>query len=58
MGPRAAWKRIAALGLGVRPGERFVYSDVGFLILGRLVEKVSGRPLDQFARERSSEPPG
>ena len=35
-----------------RPGERFVYSDVGFLILGKLVERISGQPLDQFARDR------
>ena len=34
------------------PGERFVYSDVGFLILGKLVERISGQPLDQFARDR------
>ena len=31
------------------PGERFRYSDVGFLILGRLVEQIGGQPLDRFA---------
>lgn len=55
-GPDEAWKRIAALELPGTPGERFRYSDVGFLILGRLVERVGGRPLDQFARERIFEP--
>jgi len=33
------------------PGERFVYSDINFLLLGEVVRRVSGRPLDQFARE-------
>ena len=33
------------------PGERFVYSDINFLLLGEIVRRVSGRPLDQFARE-------
>ena len=33
------------------PGARFVYSDVNFLILGRLVERVSGQTLDAFAAE-------
>lgn len=51
-GPDAAWKRVAELGLVDPPGERFVYSDVGFLILGKLVEKVSGEKLDEFARRR------
>jgi len=51
-GPEAAWKRISELELIARPGERFRYSDVGFLILGKLVERASGRRLDEFARER------
>ena len=33
------------------PGERFVYSDINFLLLGEIVHRVSERPLDQFARE-------
>jgi uncharacterized protein YbbC (DUF1343 family) len=33
------------------PGERFIYSDINFILLGEIVRRVSGRPLDQFARE-------
>jgi uncharacterized protein YbbC (DUF1343 family)/CubicO group peptidase (beta-lactamase class C family) len=51
-GPEAAWKKIAELGLVAPAGEQFVYSDVGFIILGKLVERVSGKSLDEFARER------
>ncbi len=51
-GPETAWKRLAELDLVGTPGERFRYSDVGFLILGRVVERISGRTLDEFARER------
>jgi uncharacterized protein YbbC (DUF1343 family)/CubicO group peptidase (beta-lactamase class C family) len=51
-GPETAWKRLAELDLVGPPGERFRYSDVGFLILGRVVERIGGRPLDEFARER------
>lgn len=57
-GPEQAWKRIAELDLAAPPGERFVYSDVGFLILGKLVERISGQPLDQFARARIFQPLG
>ncbi len=42
-GPAKAWERLAELGLESPPGERFRYSDVGFLVLGRLVERVSRR---------------
>jgi uncharacterized protein YbbC (DUF1343 family)/CubicO group peptidase (beta-lactamase class C family) len=32
------------------PGSRFLYSDVNFIVLGALVERVSGMPLDQYCR--------
>jgi uncharacterized protein YbbC (DUF1343 family)/CubicO group peptidase (beta-lactamase class C family) len=51
-GAEAAWKRITDIELTAPPGRRFVYSDVGFLILGKLVERVSGKRLDEFASER------
>lgn len=31
------------------PGSKFTYSDVNFIVLGALVEKVSGEPLEQYA---------
>ena len=40
------------------PGERFVYSDINFELLGEIVRRVSGKPLDQFAREQIFEPVG
>src|SRR4051794_37763547 len=50
--PETAWKRIAGLDLVARPGEQLRYSDVGFLILGKLVEREAGQGLDQFAKAR------
>ena len=41
-----------------RPGERFVYSDINFFLLGDIVQRVSKLPLDRFARERIFEPLG
>lgn len=40
------------------PGEAFVYSDVGFEVLGEIVRIVSGVELDEFARERIFKPLG
>ena len=34
------------------------YSCMGFILLGKLLEKVSGKPLDQLMREEVSEPLG
>lgn len=55
-GEQRAWERIAQLKLLDPPGERFRYSDVGYLVLGRLVELCSGRKLDIFCRERLWQP--
>jgi uncharacterized protein YbbC (DUF1343 family)/CubicO group peptidase (beta-lactamase class C family) len=41
-----------------RPGERFVYSDINFFLLGDIVRRVSGVSLDRFAREHVFEPLG
>ena len=57
-GRREAVRRIMQLPLLSPPGERFRYSDVGFIVLGLLVEKVSGQPLDRFARENIFRPLG
>ncbi|MCX6607567.1 MAG: DUF1343 domain-containing protein [Acidobacteria bacterium] len=40
------------------PGERFVYSDINFILLGEIVRRVSGRPLDQYAKEEIFTPLG
>jgi uncharacterized protein YbbC (DUF1343 family)/CubicO group peptidase (beta-lactamase class C family) len=41
-----------------RPGAIFRYSDVNFILLGEIVRRVSGKPLDVFARENVFEPLG
>lgn len=43
---------------GAPPGTRFVYSDINFFLLGDIVRRVSGEPLDRFTRERLFEPLG
>jgi CubicO group peptidase (beta-lactamase class C family) len=34
------------------PGTFFRYSDINYVLLGQLVQRVSGMPLDQFAQQR------
>jgi uncharacterized protein YbbC (DUF1343 family) len=57
-GPAKAWEHICELDLKSRPGEKFAYSDVGFITVGKLVEKISGKSLDQFAAEEIFKPLG
>jgi uncharacterized protein YbbC (DUF1343 family)/CubicO group peptidase (beta-lactamase class C family) len=33
------------------PGARFLYSDINFIVLGALVERVSGMPLEQYCQK-------
>ena len=49
-GPQEAWRRIHALGLRAAPGERFMYTDVGFLVLAELVRRVTGQDIHQYTR--------
>jgi uncharacterized protein YbbC (DUF1343 family) len=44
-----AWRRIFDAPARRGPGERLVYSDVGFMVLGELVRRVSGQDLAAFA---------
>ncbi|GBC82218.1 Esterase EstB [bacterium HR10] len=57
-GPEKAMERIYALGTVAEPGTRFIYSDVGYIVLGELVRRVSGQRLDDFAREHIFRPLG
>ena len=40
------------------PDAQFIYSDINFFLLGDIVRRVSGLPLDRFARTRVFEPLG
>lgn len=57
-GPTRAVERLHALDPIAAPGTKFTYSDVGYLLLGEVVEKVGGLPLDEFARRRIFAPLG
>jgi len=49
-GTDEGYSRANAAKLINAPGSTFLYSDVGFVVLGELVQKVGGMPLDQYAQ--------
>ncbi|MCA1616108.1 MAG: DUF1343 domain-containing protein [Acidobacteria bacterium] len=57
-GTAEALKRLQVERLQIRPGARFVYSDIGYIALGEIVRRASGQSLDEFARRNIFEPLG
>jgi uncharacterized protein YbbC (DUF1343 family)/CubicO group peptidase (beta-lactamase class C family) len=57
-GPEVAWQKICELPLQNPLGSKFVYSDVNFIVLGKLVEKISGRSLHEFSQQELFVPLG
>jgi CubicO group peptidase (beta-lactamase class C family) len=51
-------RAVAATPLEARPGERVVYSDLGFILLGWILERVGGAALDTLCREALFAPLG
>jgi serine-type D-Ala-D-Ala carboxypeptidase len=49
-------KRIAQLRLVNPPGTKFLYSDVGFIVLAYLVEVISKEPIDIYAKNHIFKP--
>jgi len=43
---------------GTSPGNQYIYSDLGLIVLGTIVERLAGAPLDRVVAERITEPLG
>ncbi len=56
--PEESYRMIYALPLKEPHRSKFIYSDVNFITLGKLVEVVSGQNVNQFARASFFEPLG
>jgi CubicO group peptidase (beta-lactamase class C family) len=54
--PEGIMDRWAHQPLDYEPGTKWQYSNTGYVIAGRIVEKASGKPLFHFLRERIFEP--
>lgn len=54
--PEEIFNEICDSKLEYKTGSKMVYSDLGMIVLGRLVEKVSGKRLDEFMKESLWQP--
>jgi CubicO group peptidase (beta-lactamase class C family) len=50
--------KICGLEAADRPGEKFRYSCLGYITLAKIVEKISGKNIDEFSRENIFGPLG
>ena len=57
-GVEEAWKRIWALKPKVEIGTKFIYTDVGFLVLGEIVRRTTGQDVAEFAAKNIYQPAG
>jgi uncharacterized protein YbbC (DUF1343 family)/CubicO group peptidase (beta-lactamase class C family) len=57
-GADEAIRRASDLTPAAPPGERFVYSDINFFLLGDIVRRVSGERLDRYAKAHVFDPLG
>ena len=51
-GQAAYLERIVAMDLAYEPGTKSVYSDLGIVLLGAILERVSGTPFEELAQRR------
>jgi CubicO group peptidase (beta-lactamase class C family) len=56
--PHPALRAALSQGERVKPGTTVIYSDVGFIVLGQIIEELEGQKLDVAARKRIFEPLG
>lgn len=56
--PADAMRQVLATPLDTIPGVRFVYSDLGFILMGALVERVTGMTLAQYDAQHVFGPAG
>ena len=43
-----AWKKVTAMPVSFQPGEKFSYNQTNYLLLGRVIDKLSGMPFSEF----------
>ncbi len=54
----AMYDTLYATPLEYKTGTKEVYSDIGFIIMGKVIEKITGMPLDKYVEENFYKPLG
>lgn len=54
-GEAAAWKQVKSLPMDFLPGEQFKYNQTNYLLLGRIIDTLSGMPFTEFIQKEQLE---
>lgn len=57
-GPDEVIRCMLGLPLDFAPGERYAYSNYGYCLLGRVIEKLTGKSYEDYVRQELLEPAG
>ncbi|WP_292083421.1 MULTISPECIES: serine hydrolase [unclassified Brevundimonas] len=49
--PDAAWTKVQELPLRYAPGTQYAYNQTGYALVGKIIEKLSGKPFVDFVRD-------
>ncbi len=49
--PDAAWAKVQELPLTYAPGTQYAYNQTGYVLMGKIIEKLSGKPFVDVVRE-------
>ncbi|PJJ59959.1 serine hydrolase domain-containing protein [Hymenobacter chitinivorans] len=55
---KAAWAAVQTKPLEAKPGEKFSYNQTNYLLVGKLIDQLSGKPFTQFIEERQIQAAG
>lgn len=53
-----SWSRVKALPFEFAPGERYRYNQTGYVIIGKIIEKLTGETFVHFVENRQFKPAG
>lgn len=57
-GDEASWAKVLTMPMEFLPGSRFKYNQTNYVLLGRVIDKLSGEPFVKFIKERQLEVAG
>lgn len=56
--PEEFWQRVAKHRFSALPGERFLYSNIGYSLLAAVIDARGGKPYEQYLRDEILRPAG
>jgi CubicO group peptidase (beta-lactamase class C family) len=54
----AAWSKVQTLPIEFSPGEKYSYNETNYILLGKVIDKLSGQPFTQFIKEHQLDQSG